>query len=88
MLQVEGRFKSSPMTIGQLAARSELRPSALRYYERIGLIAAPLRRGGRRDYGRDVLYRVEVVRRARACGFTLSEIRQLVQSFDTPDSPR
>ena len=76
------------MTIGELATRSGLQASALRYYEQIGLIPAPLRRGGRRDYASDALYRLEVVQCARACGFTLSEIRWLVQGFETPDSPR
>jgi MerR family redox-sensitive transcriptional activator SoxR len=76
------------MTIGELAIRSGLRPSALRYYERLGLMPAPLRHNGRRRYGPDALYRLEVVRCARACGFTLAEIRQLVRGFDTPESPR
>src|SRR5207245_8980562 len=76
------------MTIGELASRSGLQPSAVRYYERVGLIPPPPRRSGRRDYASDALHRLEVVRCARACGFTLAEIRQLVRSFDSPESPR
>jgi len=76
------------MTIGELASRSGLQPSAVRYYERVGLIPPPPRRSGRREYAHDTLHRLEVVRCARACGFTLAEIRQLVRSFDSPESPR
>jgi MerR family redox-sensitive transcriptional activator SoxR len=76
------------MTIGELSIRSGLRPSALRYYERVGLIPAPIRRSGRRDYASDALSHLEVIQCARACGFTLSEIRQLVRGFNAPESPR
>ena len=65
------------MAIGEVARRARLRPSALRYYERLGLLPAPLRDSGRRRYGDDVLVRLRVIGFARACGFTLREIRQL-----------
>jgi MerR family redox-sensitive transcriptional activator SoxR len=70
------------MTIGTLAKQVGLRASAVRYYERLGLIPAPLRQSGRRDYGPDALSHLAVVRFARDCGFTLAETRQLVRGFD------
>jgi len=74
------------MTIGDVAKQTGFRPSALRYYERIGLIRAPARRGGRRDYGPEALGEVAVVQAARACGFTLAETRLIVRGF-TPNTP-
>lgn len=66
------------MLIGEIARDAGVRPSAIRYYERLGLLPSPPRRGGRRDYDRDVLLRLEVIRFARETGFTLREIRRLV----------
>src|SRR5262249_50809226 len=69
------------MTVGQLAKQAGLRPSAVRYYERLGLVPAPPRRSGRRDYGPDALANLAVVQFARQCGFTLAETQQLVSCF-------
>src|SRR5262249_53920342 len=81
-LRVEVRFKSrqdSPMlSIGAVARQAGLRPSAIRYYERLGLLPAPGRVGGRRRYGPDVLTRLAVISFARASGFTLREVRRLL----------
>ena len=65
------------MAIGEVARRAGLRPSALRYYERLGLLPAPARDSGRRRYDDDALLRLTVIGFARECGFTLREIRQL-----------
>jgi len=62
------------MAIGEAARRAGLRPSALRYYERLGLLPAPRRDSGRRRYDDAVLLRLRVIGFARACGFSLSEI--------------
>src|SRR5262249_30718377 len=48
------------------------------YYERLGLLPAPGRVGGRRRYGPDVLTRLAVISFARASGFTLREVRRLL----------
>jgi MerR family redox-sensitive transcriptional activator SoxR len=69
------------MTVGELAKRTGLRPSAVRYYERLGLLAPPPRRSGRRDYGPDAAASLAVVQFARTCGFTLAETLQLVRGF-------
>src|ERR1700731_3350505 len=69
------------MTIGSLAREAGVRPSAVRYYERMGLLRAPLRRSGRRDYDPDAVAQLAVVQFALATGFTLRDTRQLVRSF-------
>ena len=80
--------------IGAVAVRAGVRPSALRYYERIGLLPAPGRENGRRRYDgevlREVLDRLAVVRVAQQAGFTISEIRTLLDGFSegTPPSER
>lgn len=65
------------MSIGDVAQKTGFRPSAIRYYERLGLLPTPLRASGRRRYGHDVLLQLEAIHVARDSGFTLREIRQL-----------
>jgi MerR family redox-sensitive transcriptional activator SoxR len=68
-------------TISEVARQVGLQPSAIRYYERIGLLPPAERRSGQRRYDSTVLYRLAVVQRARQLGFTLEEIRQLFFGF-------
>jgi MerR family redox-sensitive transcriptional activator SoxR len=65
------------MTITEVASQTGIRPSALRYYESIGLLPAPAREGGRRRYDESVLQRLEIIRTAQQAGFTLDELRIL-----------
>ena len=65
------------LAIGEVAKRTGLRPSAVRYYERLGLLPAPVRDSGRRRYDDGVFVRLRVIAFARDCGFSLREIRQL-----------
>src|SRR5271166_4025269 len=78
------------MTIGQVAKESGLAASAIRYYEQAGVLPKPVRFGGRRQYDASILERIAVVERAKACGFTLAETRQLYYGFreGTPPSQR
>jgi MerR family redox-sensitive transcriptional activator SoxR len=82
------------MSIGEVARSTGVRPSALRYYEGVGLLPLPERANGRRRYDgellREVLNRLAVVRVAKQAGFTISEIRTLLDGFseDTPPSER
>lgn len=69
------------LTISQVARQIRIRPSAIRYYERIGLLPRTQRVSGQRRYDSTVLYRLAIVQRARQLGFTLSEIRQLFFGF-------
>jgi MerR family redox-sensitive transcriptional activator SoxR len=70
-----------PLTISEVARQIGLQPSAIRYYERIGLLPAAQRVSGQRRYDTTVLYRLAVIQRARQSGFTLGEIRRLFVGF-------
>lgn len=63
------------MTVGEVAERSGFAPSALRYYEDVGLIDAERTSGGQRRYERGVLRRLAFISAARHVGLTLEEIR-------------
>lgn len=67
--------------ISEVAREVGLRPSAIRYYERIGLLPPAERKGKQRRYDTTVLYRLAIIQRARQLGFTLDEIRQLFFGF-------
>lgn len=69
------------MTIGQVAKQVGIRASAIRFYEKAGLIPKPLRSGGRRSYDETVLDLLAVLEHAKACGFTLAETRLLFNGF-------
>ncbi|HEX4741244.1 MAG TPA: helix-turn-helix domain-containing protein [Caulobacteraceae bacterium] len=64
--------------IGELSRRTGCNIETIRYYERIGLIPAPPRRGRYRSYGGEDVGRLGFVRRARELGFTLDEVRALL----------
>jgi DNA-binding transcriptional MerR regulator len=67
-------------TIGELAARSGLTRDALRYYERLGVMAPASRtRAGFRVYTTDVLERLRFIKQAQRHGLTLAEIRELLR---------
>jgi DNA-binding transcriptional MerR regulator len=66
------------LAIGELARRTGLASSALRYYERVGLLSPSGRAGGRRHYGASSAERVALIQLCQDAGFTLREIRALV----------
>jgi DNA-binding transcriptional MerR regulator len=66
------------MRIGLLGHRAGLRPSAIRYYESVGLLPPATRVSGRRDYGSDALNSLRLIRAAQQAGFTLAETRSLL----------
>jgi DNA-binding transcriptional MerR regulator len=68
----------APLAIGELARRAGMAPSALRYYERIGLLPAAERAGGKRHYPPSSAQRLALVRLCQDAGFTLKDIRQLL----------
>lgn len=78
------------LSISEVAKRIGLRPSAIRYYEQIGILPAAQRVSGQRRYDVTTLHRLIVIQRARQTGFTLPEIRQLFFGFraGTPPSVR
>ena len=75
------------LTISEVARQIGLQASAIRYYERIGLLPRAPRVSGQRRYDRTALYRLAIIQRARQLGFTLSEIRQLFFGFQDVTRP-
>ncbi|WBB65894.1 redox-sensitive transcriptional activator SoxR [Micromonospora sp. WMMD812] len=75
------------ITIGQLSARSGVAPSALRYYERLGLIRAERTGGNQRRYPRTELRRVAFIRISQQVGVSLEEIRAALDSLPASRTP-
>jgi MerR family redox-sensitive transcriptional activator SoxR len=75
------------LTISEVARRVGLRPSAIRYYEQIGVLHPAHRVSGQRRYDEAALYRLAALQRARQIGFTLDEIRQLFFGFRNGTRP-
>lgn len=75
------------LTIGDLARRSGVAASALRYYETIGLIRAERTGGGQRRYPRSTLRRVAFVRAAQRVGLSLEEARDAMALLPADRAP-
>jgi MerR family redox-sensitive transcriptional activator SoxR len=75
------------LTIGDLAERTGVAPSALRYYEAEGLIHAGRTAGGQRRYTRGTLRRVSFIRVAQQVGLRLDEIREALASLPEGRTP-
>jgi MerR family redox-sensitive transcriptional activator SoxR len=69
------------LTIGELARRAGVATSALRYYEKAGLLPSPARTSNRRQYDPGVLGRVRIILLARDAGFSVSETRTFLNGF-------
>jgi len=69
------------LSISKAASRFGLRPSALRYYEEIGVLPPSYRRGGRRLYDESAMRRLAILQRARQLGFTIREMQVLFSDF-------
>jgi DNA-binding transcriptional MerR regulator len=75
----------APLTIGALAALTGKSPSAIRYYEQIGLLPEPARAGGRRRYDLATVRTLAVIETAQRAGLALGEIRLLLAA--SPSDP-
>lgn len=75
------------LSIGEIARRSGLAPSALRHYEAVGLIAAHRTQGNRRRYERATLRRIAVIRAGQRVGLTLEQIRHSFRGLDPHRAP-
>jgi MerR family mercuric resistance operon transcriptional regulator len=74
---------SARLAIGALATRTGSNVETIRYYERAGLLPAPARSaGGYRLYGSGHLKRLTFIRRARALGFSIDQVRRLLDLAD------
>ncbi|WP_250280474.1 MULTISPECIES: redox-sensitive transcriptional activator SoxR [unclassified Frankia] len=79
--------KVREITVGELAARSGVSTSALRFYEWQGLIRARRTPGNQRRYGRDVLRRVAFIRASQRVGIPLATIRDVLAVLPEEHSP-
>lgn len=75
------------ITIGEVARRGEIAPSALRYYDREGLIPAVRSPGGQRRYPRSVLRHLAFIRAAQNVGLSLDEIREALATLPADRTP-
>lgn len=78
------------LTIGQVAKEAGIRTSKIRYYESVGLLSAAPRVSGQRVYDPDVLNTLRLIQFAQDAGFSIDEIRHVLDGFDrrTPASER
>src|SRR3982074_3436455 len=98
-MRVKADFKSSPrgrmgrlnamsnMSIGHVAQICGLAPSAIRYYEKAGLLPKPIRVSRQRRYGAEVIGRLRLLEVAREAGFTIAETRTFVAGFSATTPP-
>ena len=68
------------LSISQVTQQTGVRPSALRYYEEIGLLRPTRRIGGRRQYDESVLQRLALIQTGQRAGFTLAELGILLNT--------
>jgi MerR family mercuric resistance operon transcriptional regulator len=79
---------SAHFTIGTLSKPTGCNVETIRYYERVGLLPLPVRTpGGYRLYGIEHLKRLTFIRRARALGFSIEEVRRLLNLADHHKRP-
>lgn len=76
------------LQIGEVAARTELSIKTIRHYDEVGLVVPSARStGGFRLYTADDVNRLLAIRRMKPLGFSLDEMRQLLDALDTLESP-
>ena len=74
-------------SIGELAREFDVTPRAIRFYEDEGLIA-PERSGGRRVYGKREYVRLKLILRGKRLGFSLAEVREMLELYDSAPDER
>jgi DNA-binding transcriptional MerR regulator len=87
-IQVDLKSRLSEMDIAEVARRSGVPASALRFYEAKGLIASVGRQGLRRRFDPEVLDRLALIALGQAAGFSLEEIRGMFSSDGKPNIDR
>jgi len=75
------------VTIGEFARRAGVAESALRYYERLGLISSQRTAGGQRRYARVMLRRVAFIRASQTVGLSLAEVRTALAKLPDERTP-
>src|SRR5215475_3425555 len=78
-----GTAMERPLTVGQLAHATGVPAKTIRYYEQVGVLPAPQRSGaGYRHYSRHDVHRLLFIRRARALGLSLANLKALTAELD------
>jgi MerR family redox-sensitive transcriptional activator SoxR len=77
----------SDMPIGEVARAAGVAPSAIRYYEKAGLLPKPGRQSGQRRYGAQTAARLKIIQLARDAGFTIAETRTFLSGFSPATTP-
>lgn len=75
------------LTVGAVAKRVGIRPSAVRFYERQGLVASDRLVNGYRAYGHEAVDALRFINRAKALGFSLDEIREILELRRSGETP-
>ena len=75
------------LTIGELSERSGVAPSAIRYYEDLGLVSSRRTTGNQRRYVRPTLRRLAFIRTAQRVGLTLDEIQRALATLPSNRTP-
>src|SRR2546430_7924714 len=78
---------TAPLGVGEIARRSGFAESAVRYYERLGLLSAARTAGGQRRFERSTLRRLAFIRAARNVGLSLDEIAEALASLPAGRTP-
>jgi MerR family mercuric resistance operon transcriptional regulator len=85
MVQSQG---PSSLTIGKLATAGGVGVETIRFYQRRGLLETPTREGSIRRYGQEDVRQLRFIRQAQAAGFTLEEIKELLELDASEDRSR
>ena len=81
-------MEAARLTIGQLARATHTKVETIRFYEKAGLLPEPARTAGNyRAYTDEHLGRLSFIRRARDLGFSLEQVRELLELADDRDRP-
>jgi MerR family redox-sensitive transcriptional activator SoxR len=75
------------LSIGEIARRAAVTTSALRYYEKAGLLPAPARLSKQRRYDQQILGRIRIILLVRDAGFTVRETRTFLSGFPLGTTP-
>ena len=78
------------MLIGELSKKTGLSKDTIRFYEKIGLISANNRQAGTRlykEYAEEAVEQLSIIHKGKELGFTLNEIRQILNEWDNGSIP-
>ncbi|WP_336867081.1 MerR family transcriptional regulator [Peribacillus frigoritolerans] len=77
----------SLLSIGELAKKTDVNPSAIRYYESIGIMPTPKKVSGQRRYTTEGIDRLKFIKTAQLAGFSIKELGVLLEGFDNQVPP-